>query len=152
MKQLQEAAIKTLDDQGGYGKYFRWGTSHFLGMEVHDHGDNLIPFKPGICITVEPGLVMDEFTIVLEDDILCTEDGNEWLTQFIPREIEDIEKIMTENGIGKIFFQRQAKQYKDEFNKLIQLQKEVSGIHPSLQNFYPIALVENNFFYLWRKY
>ena len=106
MKDLQVKAIEVLDAEGGYGKYFRWGTSHFLGMEVHDHGDNLIPFKPGICITVEPGLVMDEFTIVLEDDILCTEDGNEWLTQFIPREIEDIEKIMTEDGIGKIFFQR----------------------------------------------
>ncbi|MFC2161444.1 aminopeptidase P N-terminal domain-containing protein [Acidobacteriota bacterium] len=115
MKQLQEAAIKALDEQGGYGKYFRWGTSHFLGMEVHDHGDNLIPFKPGICITVEPGLVLEEFTIVLEDDILCTEDGYEWLTQFVPRDIEDIERIMKEDGIGKVYFHRQVKQSSDEF-------------------------------------
>ncbi len=109
MKQLQETAIKTLDEQGGYGKYFRWGTSHFLGMEVHNHGNNLLPFKPGICITVEPGLVLDEFTIVLEDDVLCTSDGFEWLTQFVPREIEEIERIMKEDGIGKIYFQRQSR-------------------------------------------
>jgi Xaa-Pro aminopeptidase len=100
MQALQEKAMEILDAEGDYGQYFYWGTSHFLGMEVHDHGNNLIPFKPGICITVEPGLVMDEFTIVLEDDVLCTEDGFEWLTEFIPREIADIERIMQEEGIG----------------------------------------------------
>ena len=101
MKALQEMAIKVLDEEGGYGKYFRWGTSHFLGMEVHDHGNNLIPFKPGICITVEPGLVMPELSIVLEDDVLCTDEGYDWLTEFIPREIPDIERIMAESGIAE---------------------------------------------------
>jgi Xaa-Pro aminopeptidase len=100
MKALQDKALEILNKEGGYGQFFYWGTSHFLGMEVHDHGNNLIPFKPGICITVEPGLVMDEFTIVLEDDVLCTEDGYEWLTEFIPREITDIERVMKEKGIG----------------------------------------------------
>jgi Xaa-Pro aminopeptidase len=100
MRALQEKAIEILDQEGGYGRYFYWGTSHFLGMEVHDHGNNLIPFKPGICITVEPGIVMEEFTIVLEDDVLCTEGGHEWLTEFIPREIADIERVMKEEGMG----------------------------------------------------
>jgi len=103
MKDLQDKAIEVLDAEGGYGKYFRWGTSHFLGMEVHDHGNNLIPFRPGIAITVEPGIVMDEFSVVLEDDVVCTEDGYEWLTEFIPRKIEDIERVMQEKGIGEIF-------------------------------------------------
>jgi Xaa-Pro aminopeptidase len=103
MKDLQEMAMRVLDEEGGYGKYFRWGTSHFLGMEVHDHGNNLIPFKPGICITVEPGLMLPEMTIVLEDDVLCTADGYEWLTEFIPREIPDIERTMAEVGIGEVF-------------------------------------------------
>ena len=103
MKDLQEKAMEVLDARGGYGKYFRWRTSHFLGMEVHDNGDNLLPFKPGIFITVEPGLVMPELTIVLEDDVLCTEDGYEWFTEFVPREVEDIERVMLEKGIGEIF-------------------------------------------------
>ena len=106
MKDLQETAIRVLDEEGGYGQYFHWGTSHFLGMEVHDHGDNLIPFKPWICITVEPGMVLPELTIVLEDDVLCTAEGYEWLTEFIPREIEDIERTMAEAGIGEIFLDR----------------------------------------------
>jgi len=47
-----------------------WRTSAFLSMEIHDHGNNLIPFKPGIVITIEPGIVLPEFSVVLEDDIL----------------------------------------------------------------------------------
>jgi Xaa-Pro aminopeptidase len=106
MKDLQEEAIRVLDEEGGYGKYFRWGTSHFLGMEVHDNGDNLKPFEPGIFITVEPGIVMPELSIVLEDDVLCTKDGYEWFTEFIPREVEDIERVMQEKGIGKVFMEQ----------------------------------------------
>lgn len=105
MKDLQDKAIEVLDEEGGYGKYFRWGTSHFLGMEVHDHGNNLIPFKPGIFITVEPGVILDDFSVVLEDDVLCTEDSYDWFTKFIPREVDDIERIMKEKGIGKIFLE-----------------------------------------------
>jgi Xaa-Pro aminopeptidase len=109
MKDLQEKAMEILDERGGYGKYFRWGTSHFLGMEVHDHGDNLLPFKPGIFITVEPGIVMPELSIVLEDDVLCTEDGYEWFTKFIPREVEDIERVMQEKGIGESFLENRGR-------------------------------------------
>jgi len=100
MKDLQERAAEILDAEGGYGENFIWGTSHFLGMEVHDHGNNLIPFKPGIIITVEPGILLDTFFVVLEDDVLCTADGYEWLTEFIPREIEHIERLMAEKGLG----------------------------------------------------
>jgi len=106
MKDLQDKAMEMLDVEGGYGKNFFWGTSHFLGMEVHDHGNNLIPFKPGIIITVEPGIILDTFFVVLEDDVLCTADGYEWLTEFIPRDVEDIERLMTEKGIGQAFLKK----------------------------------------------
>jgi len=103
MKDLQDKAVEILDAEGGYGKNFFWGTSHFLGMEVHDHGNNLIPFKPGIIITVEPGIILDTFFVVLEDDVLCTDDGHDWLTEFITRDVEDIERLMTEKGIAEAF-------------------------------------------------
>ncbi len=102
MKDLQEACLRMLDEEGGYAEAFRWGIGHFLGMEVHDHGNNLIPFKPGIVITIEPALITPNFRVVLEDDVLCTEDGYEWLTEFIPREVEDIERVMKEEGIRRI--------------------------------------------------
>jgi Xaa-Pro aminopeptidase len=107
MKDLQDKAMEMLDAEGGYGKNFFWGTSHFLGMEVHDHGNNLIPFKPGIIITVEPGIILDTFFVVLEDDVLCTAEGYEWLTEFIPRDVEDIEQLMAEQGISEAFLMKQ---------------------------------------------
>lgn len=106
MKDLQDTAMRILEE-AGYGKYFKWGTSHFLGMDVHDHGNNIIPFKPGICITVEPGITMPEFNVVLEDDVLCTEDGYECLSAFIPKETEDVERVMQEKGIGEIFLKKE---------------------------------------------
>jgi len=106
MKDLQDKAMEILDAEGGYGKYFRWGTSHFLGMEVHDHGNNLIPFKPGIAITVEPGIVLPTFSIEFEDDVVCTETGFDWLSGFIPIEIEEVEKLAAEEGIGEIYFRK----------------------------------------------
>lgn len=106
MKDLQDTAMRILEE-AGYGKYFKWGTSHFLGMDVHDHGNNIIPFKPGICITVEPGITMPEFNVVLEDDVLCTEDGYECLSAFIPKETDDVEKVMQEKGIGEIFLKKE---------------------------------------------
>jgi hypothetical protein len=48
---------------------------------------------------------MPELTIVLEDDVLCTEDGYEWFTEFVPREVEDIERVMLEKGIGEVFLE-----------------------------------------------
>ena len=107
MKDLQDTAMRILEEEGGYGKYFKWGTSHFLGMDVHDHGNNIIPFKPGICITVEPGITMPEFNVVLEDDVLCTVDGYECLSAFIPKETDDIERVMQEKGIGEIFLKKE---------------------------------------------
>jgi Xaa-Pro aminopeptidase len=62
-------------------------TSHFLGLDTHDAGDYEAPLKPGVVMTVEPGIYIKEESIGVrvEDDILITEDGCEVLSGRLPR-------------------------------------------------------------------
>ena len=57
-----------------YKKYFPHGTSHYLGLDVHDYGDKYRPFEPGMVLTCEPGIyIRDEaIGIRIENDILIT--------------------------------------------------------------------------------
>jgi len=111
---LPVSAEESLDAQTG-GHHRRWmvhGTSHHLGMDVHDcaqarqenyrHGT----LEPGMVITVEPGLYFkanDELVpqelrgigVRIEDDILITEDGNENLSELLPRTADDVEAWMS---------------------------------------------------------
>ena len=75
---------------------------HTVGMEVHDvntpHGDKLVP---GMVFTIEPALTIpeDRVYVRLEDVILMTETGYENLSDFVPIEIDAIEKLMAEPGM-----------------------------------------------------
>jgi len=75
------------------------GVSHWLGMDVHDVGDNRTPFLPGMVLTLEPGLYLPEeaLGIRVEDDVLVTEAGYEVLSAGLPRSTEGIEAIMRED-------------------------------------------------------
>ena len=81
------------------GKYYMHGVSHHLGIDVHDV---TVPEKaklePGMIITNEPGLYIDEeeIGIRVEDDLLITEDGCVVLSKDIVRTVEDIEAKMKE--------------------------------------------------------
>lgn len=79
-----------------YKKYFMHGTSHFLGLDVHDVGSFLRPFEAGMVFTCEPGIYIPEegLGIRLEDDILITESGPVNLMANIPIEADEIEKLM----------------------------------------------------------
>jgi Xaa-Pro aminopeptidase len=79
-----------------YKKYFMHGTSHFLGLDVHDVGDRNSKFKEGMVFTCEPGLYLKEenLGIRLEDDILITKKGNVNLMGSIPIDPEEIEHLM----------------------------------------------------------
>jgi Xaa-Pro aminopeptidase len=87
-----------------YGKYFIHGTSHWLGMNVHDVGDHDVKFKSGMVITVEPGIYIPEedLGVRIEDDVVITEQGHKVLSSSVPKEITAIEKLMKEEGIGNI--------------------------------------------------
>jgi len=81
-----------------YKKYFMHGTSHFLGLDVHDVGFFHEPMQAGMVFTCEPGIYVSEegIGVRLEDDILITEKGQENLMKNIPILPEEIEELMNQ--------------------------------------------------------
>jgi len=83
-------------DAAGFGESFIHGTSHHLGLEVHDAGDVHLPLAEGAVVTVEPGVYLPEEAIGvrIEDDVLLTADGPRVLTADIPKEVAALEQLM----------------------------------------------------------
>ncbi len=79
-----------------YKKYFMHGTSHHLGLDVHDVGTMHYPISAGMVFTVEPGIyIPDEgFAVRIENNIVVQEQGYLDLMQNIPIEAEEIESLM----------------------------------------------------------
>lgn len=97
---LDKHKVKNQDPNNPlYKKYFMHGTSHFLGIDVHDIGPRYEPMKVGNLFTCEPGIYIPEegIGIRIENDILITEKGQLDLMADIPIEIEEIEEIMNSN-------------------------------------------------------
>jgi Xaa-Pro aminopeptidase len=80
------------------GKYFIHGLGHHIGLNVHDPGDYCQPLQPGMVITDEPGIYIPEenLGVRIEDDVLITETGHRLLSERLPRDPDEIEKIMLE--------------------------------------------------------
>ncbi len=93
-------AVRGVLDRYDYAKYLTHSVSHYLGMSTHDVGESK-PFEPGVVITVEPGVYITEknLGIRIEDTVLVTANGYEILSDGVPKEIDEIEKLMSEKGI-----------------------------------------------------
>jgi Xaa-Pro aminopeptidase len=113
---------KSLPPQPQYRLWFMHGTSHWLGMNVHDVGGRGVALEPGMTFTNEPGVYVREdaldvlpktpenekmiaairpafekyknIGVRIEDDMLVTAGGGEWMTKALPRSIADIEAFM----------------------------------------------------------
>jgi len=92
----KEDVAKQNPKSPAYKKYFMHGTSHFLGLDVHDVGNRYKPIEAGMVFTCEPGIYIPEekIGIRIENDILVTEGDPMNLMENIPMEVEEIESIM----------------------------------------------------------
>lgn len=92
-----------------YRRYFMHRTGHWLGMDVHDVGDYRVDadwreLEPGMCLTIEPGLYIPaaadvpepfhDIGVRIEDDVHVTRDGQDILTEGLPRTVDEIEAFM----------------------------------------------------------
>jgi len=94
---LTKADVKNEDSNNrAYRKYLYHGISHHLGLDVHDLGTKTEPLKPGMLLTVEPGIYIEEekMGIRIENNVWITKHGNIDLMKNIPITVEEIEKLM----------------------------------------------------------
>ncbi|MEL6342888.1 MAG: aminopeptidase P N-terminal domain-containing protein [Myxococcota bacterium] len=104
---LLSGNVDEIIETEAHRKFFMHGTSHWLGLDVHDvgayaHGGESRRLEPGMVMTVEPGLyigsdnedVPPEFRgigIRIEDDVVVTDGEPEVLTAAIPKTIAEVE-------------------------------------------------------------
>jgi Xaa-Pro aminopeptidase len=102
-KELLDLKLITTDDVKNqnpewpaYKKYFMHGTSHFLGLDVHDVGHWHKPLEEGHVFTVEPGIYVpaENIGIRIENNIVIRSSGNIDLFKDFPTEVEEIEALM----------------------------------------------------------
>lgn len=104
-KELVDLGLITLDDiknedssWPAYKKYFMHGTSHYLGLDVHDVGMWTEPIKENMVFTIEPGIYIREegLGIRLENNIVVSADNDIDFMSDIPLEADEIESIMNQ--------------------------------------------------------
>jgi Xaa-Pro aminopeptidase len=94
---LDADAVKHQDPENPlYKQYFMHGTSHHLGLDVHDLGSKYQKFEDSMVLTCEPGIYIkaEGIGVRLENDILITKNGPVDLMAAIPIEADEIENLI----------------------------------------------------------
>ena len=94
---ISKSDVKNEDPSNrAYRRYLYHGISHHLGIDVHDLGTKTRPIEPGMVLTVEPGIYIEEekMGVRIENNIWITKNGHIDLMKNIPIEADDIERLM----------------------------------------------------------
>ena len=107
---LLEGDLNEVIETNKYFDFYMHRVGHYLGLDVHDVGGknekgDWVDYSPGMITTIEPGIYINEnlnvpnqyknIGIRIEDNILVTDKGFEVLTDLVPKEIKDIEVLMS---------------------------------------------------------
>ena len=97
-KDVQEHVAAVMKQKGINPRGLRGGIGHYVGMCVHDVGPRGVPLREGMVFAIEPALYYPDknIGIRIEDTVLITKDGCEVLTKDVPKELEEIERLMSQ--------------------------------------------------------
>ena len=107
---ILKGEAESLIANGAYRDFYMHSVSHWLGMDVHDVGDYKVDnqwrvYEAGMLLTIEPGIYISTdnsavdnkwrgIGVRIEDNILVTKNGYEVLTDGVPKQRDQIEKLM----------------------------------------------------------
>ena len=101
---MQDAAAKVYKKHGFEKEFEDFGryVGHFVGLSVHDVGDEELPFVAGVTFNVEPLIQSEKLQIHmrLEDTVLITASGAENLTAGVPAELEELYALQRQKPLA----------------------------------------------------